>query len=125
MHGSHCSNHEIAIGAIAWLIGRESPGVGARDSRQSARILYQCAMALQERFRFRGEITVDGGGGFASFRDGPDNEGLAAAHIAGGKDAFDGGHVVGVGGDVAAAVESDAELLDHARADGAEEAHGQ
>ena len=56
--------------------------------------------------------------------DGPDDERLAAAHVAGGEDAVDRGHVVG-GGDVAAIVEREAELLDHAVAHRAEEAHGE
>jgi hypothetical protein len=50
---------------------------------------------------------VDGCGGFAAFRDGPDYEGLTTAHVAGGEDAIDGGHVIRVGGDVAALVEGD------------------
>ena len=82
-------------------------------------------MALRQGFRLGGEVAVNGGSGFAALGDGPDHQGLAAAHIAGGKDAIHRGHVAGVGGNVAAVVEGQAQLLDHAVADGAEEAHGQ
>ena len=51
-----------------------------------------------------GEVDVYGAGGFAAFGDGPDDEGLAAAHVAGGENARLGGLVVGVGFDVAAFV---------------------
>ena len=74
---------------------------------------------------FVGKVSIDCCCGFAAFCDGPDDERLTAAHIAGSEDAVDRGHVVGVGGDVAALVESDAKLLDHAVLDGTEEAHGE
>src|SRR5690348_3552502 len=61
----------------------------------------------------------------ATLTDGPDDEGLAAAHIAGGEDAGDAGHVVVVHHDVAAGVELEAKLLDGAWVLGADEAHGQ
>ena len=76
------------------------------------------------RLLFCGQIFIDGGGGFAAFGDGPDNEGLAATHVAGGEDAFTRGHKVG-GGDIAALVQSEAKLLDHAVADRTEETHGE
>ena len=57
-----------------------------------------------------GEVGVYGAGGFAAFGDGPDDEGLAAAHVAGGEDAWFGGLVVGGGFDVSAGVEFEAEL---------------
>ena len=66
-----------------------------------------------------------GSGGFAAFGDGPDDQRLAAAHVAGGEDAGDGGHVVGVGSNVAAAVERHAQLLDGAVLRGSGEAHGE
>src|ERR1022692_538122 len=43
------------------------------------------------------QVLVDVAGGVAAFGDGPDDQGLAAAHVAGGEDAGDGGHVVPAG----------------------------
>ncbi len=52
------------------------------------------------------EEGINSGGGFAAFGDGPHHQGLAAAHVnACGKDARDRGHVIRIGGDVAACIE--------------------
>ena len=48
------------------------------------------------------EVLIDRSGGLAALGDGPHHERLPAAHIARGKDSIDGGHVVGIGRDVAA-----------------------
>ena len=77
----------------------------ARDSVHASSVLLQAGAAHEE--------FVDAGGGFAAFGDGPDDQRLAAAHVAGGEDSWDRAHVVRVRGDIAARVEIDAELLDH------------
>src|SRR5208337_813936 len=59
------------------------------------------------------EESIDALCGFAAFGDGPDNQRLAAAHIAGGEYAGNARHVIGVGRHVAARVERHAELLNH------------
>ena len=81
-------------------------------------------MKLLQRHRFFREVAVDSSSGPAACRGGPDHERLAAAHVARGKDALDGGHVVGVG-HVAADDKRHTQLLDHAVADRTEEAHRQ
>ena len=45
------------------------------------------------RVRGAHEVFIHATGGLAAFRDGPDNEGLAATHIARAEDSWDGGHV--------------------------------
>ena len=72
-----------------------------------------------------GEEAVDPGRGRPSLGDGPHDERLPAARVAGDEDAGDRGHVVVVALDVRALVEVDAELLHQARPLRAEEAHGQ
>ncbi len=52
-------------------------------------------------------------GGAAAFGDGPDDERLAAAHVARGENAGNGTAVIPFRGDVAAGIELDAELLEH------------
>src|ERR1035437_715652 len=81
---------------------------------------------MEQRYSFslRTQVFVYGCCCLAALRDGPDHERLPAAHIASGKDAFDRAHVVGCGS-VAAFVQSQCELLDHAGADWAKEAHGE
>ena len=59
------------------------------------------------------------------FGDGPDDERLAAAGVAGDEDALGVGHVVAVAGHVAAAVEVGADLLGDPGRLGAGEAQGQ
>src|ERR1035438_6374879 len=54
----------------------------------------------------------------------PHDQRLAAAHVAGGENAGDRGHVGFIGGDVAARVETHAELVDRAILYGTQEAHG-
>jgi hypothetical protein len=49
---------------------------------------------------------------------------LTAAHVAGGKDAVDGAHVIS-GRDVAARVKREAKLVNHPILDGTEETHGE
>src|SRR6266849_7562269 len=70
------------------------------------------------------QVFIDSGSGFAAFGDRPYDERLAAAHVAGGEDSGNRRHIVLVGGDVAAIVKLNSELLDHAVADGTEESHG-
>src|SRR4051812_41203566 len=71
------------------------------------------------------QVTVDGRRCRAAFRDGPDDEGLTATHVARGVDA---GHVRrerAVTGDVAPRVDLDAKVLDEPDTVGAGEAHGE
>ena len=56
------------------------------------------------------QIGVHGGGGVAAFGDGPDDERLATAHVAGREDTRDGRHVAGASADVAASIERDPSL---------------
>src|SRR5690606_29542147 len=71
------------------------------------------------------EVAVAFAGGGAAFVDGPDDEALAAAAIAGGEDAGEVGRVdVVVGLDVAARVGVEGERLEQGLL-GSEEAHGQ
>jgi hypothetical protein len=46
---------------------------------------------------FAREELIDAAGGLAAFRNRPNHQRLAAAHIAGGKDAKDGSHLTRVG----------------------------
>lgn len=56
------------------------------------------------------EVVVNAAGGAAAFGNGPDDQGLAALHIARGKDARHAGHPVLIPPDVAAVGEPHAEL---------------
>src|SRR3984957_9694631 len=69
------------------------------------------------------QVRIDTCRGFAPLGDGPYNERLPAAHIARGEDSGKRRHVVLIGGDVAAIVELNSELLDHSVPHGAEESH--
>ena len=69
--------------------------------------------------------AVDAGGARAALGDRPHDQALAAAHVAAREDARLAGHEALVARDVAARVELDAELLEHARALRADEAHRQ
>ena len=62
--------------------------------------LLECYDALVSAFEQGGayEVFVDFAGAFAAFADGPDDEGLSAAHITGCEDLGDIGHVVPFGG---------------------------
>ena len=60
------------------------------------------------------QVSIDGGCGFASFGNGPHNEGLTAAHVTGCENAGNRTHVI-LCGDIAARVEIYAQLLNHAR----------
>src|SRR5204862_3510331 len=62
-------------------------------------------------------------GRLPAFADGPDDQRLAASHIACREDAGDVGHLLRVGRDVAALVDFNAELLQHSLPFGSEEAH--
>ena len=64
-------------------------------------------------------------GGAAAFTDGPDDEALAAAHVAGAEDAVEVCHVVFIDGDIAAGVFLEVELLDRAGMLGMDKAHRQ
>ena len=71
------------------------------------------------------QVVVDRVGGVAALGDRPDDQALAAGHVAGGEDLLDARPLVRVGLDVAHRVELDAELLEHPLALGADEAHRQ
>src|SRR5258706_14201544 len=71
------------------------------------------------------EELIDAPCRLAAFGDGPDYEGLAAADVAGGEDAGDVGHVIGVDLDVAAAVFFEVQLVDGAGVLGVDEAEGE
>ena len=63
--------------------------------------------------------------GLAPFADGPDDQALAAADVAGGEDAGEAGGVVLVALHVAARVELQAQLADRAVVFGVDKAQGQ
>ena len=72
------------------------------------------------------EVFVDFSGAFAAFADGPDDEGLSAAHIAGGEDFGDIGDEGFVAGFyVASFVEFYVELFEQAVVLWVDEAHGE
>ncbi len=71
------------------------------------------------------EELIDAPGGLAAFADGPDDEALSAANVAGGKDAGDAGGVVFVAGDIAAGIELEPKLADGAVVLGVDEAEGE
>ena len=71
------------------------------------------------------EVFVHAAGGLAAFGDGPDNEGLAAAHVARAENSRDAGHGVLVGKHIASWVKFETELFDHAAFLRAKEAKGQ
>src|SRR5688572_30299815 len=74
---------------------------------------------------FAHQILIDGAGGAAAFVDGPDDEGLPAAAVAGGEDAFKAcGEAAVLGLEVRALVAFEAEHLAD-RLLGTEEAHRQ
>src|SRR6187399_3053830 len=60
------------------------------------------------------EVFIHTAGGLAAFGDGPDNQGLAAAHIACAENPRDAGHVILICKHVASWVELETELFDHA-----------
>ena len=64
-------------------------------------------------------------GGAAAFADGPDDQALAAADVAGSEDAGDAAHVIVVDLHVAALVFGQTELLDGAGVFGVDETQGQ
>src|SRR5262245_57932883 len=91
------------------------PWTGKRAMRRSAR---QKARTHQE--------LVDRAGALPPFTDRPDDQRLAAPHVAGGEEFGDRGPVVDrVGADIAAGVELDTGLLDHAGPARPEKAHRQ
>ncbi len=73
---------------------------------------------------FAHQVFVNAARRLAAFRDCPYNQRLAAAHIAGGEDTGNRGHVIRVGFDVAPPIELHAQRFDHPILDGAKEAHG-
>jgi len=60
------------------------------------------------------EVFIHTAGGLAAFGDGPDNQGLAAAHIACAENPRNAGHVVLICKHVASWVDLETELFDHA-----------
>src|SRR5688500_10312443 len=106
------------------------------------RVAIEAAWCRERRWRRRGpdaleqlhrrseiaathEEGVDAAGGLAAFADGPDDERLTAADVAGGEHAGHARHVILVRDHVAAVVELQAELADRAVLFGAEEAEGE
>src|SRR5262249_57851483 len=61
---------------------------------------------------FADEIAVDGGGAGPAFGDGPHDEALAAAHVAGDEDAGHVGHELRIAGYIATSVERHAEAIE-------------
>src|SRR5262249_41542954 len=74
---------------------------------------------------FAHQVEIDAARGGATFGDRPHDQRLAALHIAAREHAAHAGHPVSVAPDVAALGELDAEIGQHARTLGAEEAHGE
>src|SRR3954467_5609696 len=83
-------------------------------------------MPLEElkkrQFRIPHQILIHGMSRAAAFADGPDDEALAAAHVAGGEDAVEGCHIISVDLHVAAGVFLEAKLVNWAGVLGADEA---
>ena len=71
------------------------------------------------------EEQIDAAGGGAAFGDGPDDQRLAALHVASGENAGDAGHPVRIAPDVAALGEFHSQLFEHPYLLRAEEAHGE
>src|SRR5262245_55080861 len=61
--------------------------------------------------------------GLAAFANGPDDERLPTSHVASGEDAGNARHLFSVCGDVAALVDGDAEVIEHAVTFRTEETH--
>src|SRR5580704_13875619 len=81
---------------------------------------------VEERGGGADRVFGEFAGAFAAFADGPDDAGLAAAHVAGGKDFGDIGLVAFFGSFyVAAVVEFDVEFFNESVVLGVDEAHGQ
>src|ERR1041385_6081980 len=70
------------------------------SAARRALLLWQVGVSHQV---FVGEL-----GGLAAFTDGPHDKRLAGSHVAGGEDAGNAGHLLIVGGDIAALVDRDA-----------------
>lgn len=83
-----------------------------------------CAFAGGYRCFLGGEVLVHRFSGLAAFRDSPDHERLTTAHVAGCEDVLDGALEVRRS-NIAARIERQAKLFDHAIAHRAEEAHGE
>src|ERR1035438_2576948 len=84
-----------------------------------------CAQELgRSSSLFLCQIAIDSGCRLAPLGYGPYNQRLIATHIARGKDAVDGGHVIR-GSNISARIECYTQLLNHAVADWAKEAHRQ
>src|SRR3989454_9054990 len=73
--------------------------------------------------RLAHQVAIDPARGGAALGNGPDDQRLAPLHIAAGENAGDARHPVGVTPDIAALGELHAELGEHPRPLGAEEAH--
>src|SRR5580698_2903436 len=57
------------------------------------------------------KIPIDSGGGLSTFGNSPNDQRLAAAHVACSEDAVDGGHIIRVGSNVSAIVDGETKLL--------------
>src|ERR1017187_3230163 len=75
-------------------------------------------------FKSPSEIPIDSFRRLAPLGDGPHNQRLPAAHVAGREDARHARHVIPIGRHIAAPIQRHAELLDHAVLHRAGEAHG-
>ena len=71
------------------------------------------------------EVEVDGAGGLPALGDGPDHQRLPPGRVASREHSGNAAHAVGVDGDVAPAVQSHADLRQHAVRLGVQEPHGQ
>src|SRR4051794_25340344 len=69
------------------------------------------------------QVAIDSGSRFAPFGDRPDDQRLAAAHVARREDSRDARHVIRIRMDVPAEIELHAELLDESMLYGSREAH--
>src|SRR5262245_37240938 len=88
----HCQHNRVKLGGV----GKVSDTI-----------------ASLRQIRGTHKVLVDPAGCLAAFGDGPDHEGLAAAHVAGAEDSRDASHVVLVGKHVASWIELQTQLLDH------------
>ena len=71
------------------------------------------------------QIRINSRSGFAPFGNRPDNERLAATHVACAEDARDRRHVVFISRDIAAWIKNDTKLIEHSFANWSEETHGE
>src|SRR6266516_4805934 len=106
---------------LGWLCPtRESGRLVCSMQRKARAVTSYSAACWSEQLHVRQirpahQELSDAAGGLPALADGPDDQALAAAHVAGGEDAGDAAHVLLVHFHFAAPVEPQPHLLDRAR----------